>query len=260
MIKYYDTHSHLNMEEYKDEIESCFNDLKENNTFTNTVAFDFKSSIRAIELARQYSNYTRACVGIHPNDIEQYLNDKEIFKKLDELIANNREYIVGIGEIGLDFYYDDKFKKEQVYFCHEQIKLGIKHNLPIMFHLRNAFSEIKPIIEEYKDVKKLIHCFSSNLEEAKYYIGQKCIVSIPGIVTFKNANLLQEAVKWIDLDYIVTETDSPFLTPVPFRGKRNYPHYVRYTVEAIAKLKNLDLQEVETKTLNNAKHFFKIDL
>lgn len=195
MIKYYDTHSHLNMSEYENELEECIKQLEKNNTFTNCVAFDFKSSVRAIELSKKYNKYMRACVGIHPNDIEQYLNDKDIFNKLDELISNNREYIVGIGEIGLDFYYDDKFKKEQIHFCNEQIKLGIKHNLPIMFHLRNAFQEIKPIIENFKDVKKLIHCFSSNLEEAKYYVSQNCLISIPGIVTFKNATSLQEAVK-----------------------------------------------------------------
>lgn len=256
MVKYYDTHSHLNMSDYKDEIEECINHLRESQTFTNCVSFDFESSQRSVMLCKKYNDVMKSCVGIHPNDIERYIDDKDIFNKLDKLIEENREYIVAIGEIGLDFYYSDKFKKEQFHFCREQIKLGIKHKLPIMFHLRNSFNEIKEIIEEFKNVKKLIHCFSSTYEEAEYYVSKDCMISIPGIVTFKNATSLQEAVKKIDLDRIVTETDSPFLTPVPFRGKRNYPHYVKYTVAEIAKLKSLDEEEVRKKVLANAKNFF----
>ncbi|BAC44604.1 TatD family deoxyribonuclease [Malacoplasma penetrans] len=259
MIKYYDTHSHLNMDVYDNEIEECIKQLKENQTFTNCVAYDFNSSVKAVELSKKYSDCMKACVGIHPNDIEQYFGDKDIFNKLDNLITNNRNHIVGIGEIGLDFYYSSELKKEQIHFCIEQIKLGVKHNLPIMFHLRNAFEDIKPIIENFKDIKKLIHCFSSNLEEAKYYVSQKCFISIPGIVTFKNALSLKEAVQWIDINCMVTETDSPYLTPVPFRGKQNYPHYVKHTVEEIAKLKNLEVDVVSEKVLNNAKNFFGIN-
>lgn len=259
MIKYYDTHSHLNMEEYQDELKDCIKNLEINNTFTNCVGCDLKSSIKAVELANQYPNLMKACVGVHPNEVENYLNDDLIFKKLDELIAKNRNSIVAIGEIGLDFYYSDKFKKEQEIFCNRQIELGIKYNLPIMFHLRNAFDEIKPIIEKYQNIKKLIHCFSSNLNEANFYLSKNCYISIPGIVTFKNATSLQEAVKEIDLNKLVVETDSPYLTPVPFRGKKNYPHYVKHTVEFIAKIKELPISEVEKKVLQNAKEFFGVN-
>ena len=139
MIKYYDTHSHLNMEEYQDELSDCIKNLEINNTFTNCVGCDLQSSIKAVELAKKHPNLMRACIGIHPNEIENYLSDDLIFEKLDKLILENRESIVAIGEIGLDFYYSDKLKKEQEIFCIKQIELGIKYNLPIMFHLRNAF-------------------------------------------------------------------------------------------------------------------------
>lgn len=258
MIKYYDTHSHLNMEEYENEISDCIKNLEINNTFTNCVGCDFPSSVKAVELAKKYPNLMKACVGIHPNEIQEYLKDNLIFEKLDNLIFENREHIVGIGEIGLDFYYSEKFKNEQKIFCIKQIELGIKYNLPIMFHLRNAFDEIKPIIEKYKNIKKLIHCFSSNLNEANYYLSKECLISIPGIITFKNAINLQEAVKEIDLDKLVVETDSPYLTPVPFRGKKNYPHYVKYTVEFIAQIKKISVSEVEKKVLQNAKDFFNV--
>ena len=260
MIKYYDTHSHLNMSEYDEEIENCIKELRETKTFTNCVSFDFESSEKSVYLSRKYSDVMRSCVGIHPNDVERYVDDKDIFRKLDKLILDNRNYIVGIGEIGLDFYYSDKWKSEQIHFCIEQIKLGIKHKLPIMFHLRNSFNEIKPIIEKFDDVKKLIHCFSSNLDEANYYLSKGCFISIPGIVTFKNALSLQEAVASIDIEKMVVETDSPFLTPIPFRGKRNYPQYVKYTIDKISELKKSDSEEIRKQVLKNAINFFNISL
>lgn len=258
MIKYYDTHSHINEPSYFKDTSKIIENLLENKIFTNAIGCCFDSSVNAINLANQYPNNIRACVGIHPNNVKDFVNDKEIFHKLDKLIENNKDKIVAIGEIGIDLFYTNEFINEQIEFCHKQIELAIKHNLPVMFHVRNAFKEIQEIIKKYSDVKKIIHCFSTNWEEASYFINNNCMISIPGIVTFKNAISLHDAVRKIPLDFLVAETDAPFLTPVPFRGKENYPHYVQYVYEAISELKNSD-KEITRKKINaNAFKFFNL--
>lgn len=260
MIKYYDTHCHLNDEQYENELETYFETLKQENVFTNVVGFDYESSVKAVEFAKKYPNNIRACVGIHPNDCKNYVNDKDIFHKLKELVKNNLDHIVAIGEIGLDLYYEKTYLDLQYDFCRKQIEIAKEFNLPVMFHIREAFNEIKPIIEENKDHKKIIHCFTTNIDEAKFYLANNCIISIPGVVTFKNAVALCEAIKEIDIEYLVGETDAPYLTPIPFRGKKNYPHYVKYVYEKIAELKQCELDDVIKKLNQNAFKFFNLKL
>ncbi|MCF0217890.1 MAG: TatD family hydrolase [Malacoplasma sp.] len=261
MIEYYDTHSHLNDASYsKGDIKDAIKNLKEYNTFTNCVAFDFDSSIMAINFAKLYPQFFRACVGVHPNDVYKYFNDKDFFKKFDELVKNNRKHIVAIGEIGLDSHYGDEFKKEQIEYCHKFIEIGMQYNLPIMFHIRDCFEDIKPIIQAYPNAKKIIHCFGNGIEEAEFYLKHNCVLSISGVVTFKNAKPLHNAIKLIDLNNVMVETDAPYLTPVPFRGEKNFPHYVQYSVKEIAKLKMMDEQDVKKIVLNNAKKVFDIEL
>lgn len=258
MFEYYDTHSHLNDEPYDDEINDYFVFLKENKIYTNVIGCDWESSIKAVEYAKKQPNNIKACVGIHPNDVKRYENDKDIFDKLKKLVENNLSHIVAIGEIGLDLHYEKENLSLQQYFCREQIKIATEFNLPIMFHIRDAFEEIKPIIVENKNHKKIIHCFTNDIEQAKFYITNNCLISIPGVLTFKNAILVQDAIKEIDIKYLVCETDSPYLTPVPFRGKKNYPHYVQYVYQKIAELKNMDIDVVK-KTINKtAFDFFNL--
>lgn len=262
-MKYFDTHSHIADYYYDNEIDQYIKTLIENDIFTNAIGCDLESSIRSINLAKKYPNNIKACVGIHPNDVKKYINDKTIFYKLDELIKNNTEHIVAIGEIGLDFFYDKNDEqniKNQIYFCNKQIELAHKYNLPIMYHIRDAFEKIKPIIKQNNHHKQIIHCFSTDIIQANYFIENNCLISIPGIVTFKNAISLQEAIKSIDINYLVAETDSPYLTPVPYRGKKNYPHYVQYVYEQIAKLKKMDLEKTRKQINQNALKFFNINI
>ncbi len=256
-IKYYDTHSHINEKEYECEIENVIKTLNQEKTITNVIGCCLESSQKAIELTKKY-NVLKACVGIHPNEVINHYEDKNVFYKLDKLISENLEHIVAIGEIGIDLYYDKNQYKIQLEFLNKQIELAKKYNLPLMFHIRNAFEEMKEVILKNKDYKKVVHCFSTNYDEAKFYIENNCMISVPGILTFKNAKELQEAVRQINIDYLLAETDSPYLTPMPYRGKINYPYYVKYVYDKIAELKNMSLDEVQKKINDNAFKFFNL--
>lgn len=257
--KYYDTHSHMNLEPISNEVITIVENMRNNNFITNCVGVDLPSSIQAVKLAKQYPDIIKACVGIHPSDVLQYESvfDKTI-NELDELVKNNLDCVVGIGEVGYDFYRNEKDKSLAIQkkFLYSQFEIAKKYNLPIMLHLRDAFNESIDFIKDINYSKVLIHCFSSIWNEAKAYLDLGCMISIPGIVTFKNAIPLKEAVKNIPIEKMVIETDSPFLTPMPYRGKTNYPTYVNYVAKEIAELKNLDLEYVEKTLLNNALNFF----
>lgn len=258
MIKYFDVHSHLNEKSYNDLIDNAINNLKQNGIFTNVIGFDLDSSIKAIELAKTNPSNIKACIGIHPNNVNDYINNKDIFVQLDKLISENLDHITAVGEIGLDLFYQKENLELQKEFCKNQIFIAKKYNLPIMYHIREAFEEIKPFIIENKNYKQIVHCFTSNSIQAEFYISNNCLLSIPGVVTFKNATDLQEVIKNYDLKHFVAETDSPYLTPVPFRGKLNYPHFVKYVYEKIAEIKNMDVNKVITSINENVKKFFNL--
>ena len=258
MIMYFDVHSHLNDEVYQEEINDYLQYLSKENIWTNIIGCDLESSKKAIEISKQSFQNIKAIVGIHPNNINDYPSIDDAINMLDNLIASNKKYIVAIGEIGIDLYYEGSNLEKQIDFCIKQIELSKKHNLPIMFHIRNAFEEIKPIISNIKNLKKIIHCFSTNIDEAKFYIENNCLLSIPGIITFNNAKSLQEAIKEIPIEYLLAETDSPYLTPSPFRGKINYPHYVKYVYKKISELKNENEEIIREKLNKNALEFFSL--
>lgn len=259
-IKYYDTHAHINIEPLDGEIEQIINDCLNNNTILNCIGVDIPTSLSAIELSKKYPNVVRACVGIHPDDGVKAIDDEnQMLNELEDIIKNNLDNIVCVGEIGLDYYDQnitvaDKEKQKRIFI--KQIELAIKYQLPINIHNRNADDDLINILDQFKLNKVMIHCFSSNTFNAKRFIERNYFLSIPGIVTFKNAKDLHEAIKEIPVDKIVVETDAPFLTPVPFRGKTNYPHYVKYTLDEIAKIKNIDNEKLRIQILNNSINFF----
>ena len=257
-IKYYDTHSHINDVEFENEVFEVIEKLKSENILTNAIGCCLPSSIKAVELAKNNPSNVKACVGIHPNEVINYSGNEKVFEQLDKLVEQNLNHIVAIGEIGLDLFYDKSNLEQQIYFCKKQIEIAIKYNLPIMFHIRDAFEEIKPIILKYKNYKKIIHCFSTNYNQAEFYIENNCMISIPGIVTFKNAKELHEAVQKINIENLICETDAPYLTPVPDRGKKNYPSYVQYVYKEIAKIKNIDEKQLSETINNNAFKFFNL--
>lgn len=260
-VKYYDTHSHINLDPLNKETVVIIDEMRQKGFITNCVGVDLKSSYEAVNLAKKYSDVIRACVGIHPSDIDQYLsNFDKVINELDNLVKNNLDWIVAIGEVGFDFYRNQNNQfvmSNQKKFLEAQANIAKKYQLPLMLHIRDAFNECVTFLKTFKYDKVLIHCFSTNLQEALEYLKIGCLISIPGIVTFKNAISLKEAVKQIPLQKMVIETDSPYLAPTPYRGKTNYPLYVSYVAKEIATIKNENLELVEKTVLDNALNFFK---
>lgn len=261
-IKYYDTHAHINIEPLDIEVDSIINELKSNQTIINCIGVDIETSLSSIELSKKYKNTIFACVGIHPIDGLKYKGkENKTIEYLEKIIKENLNNIVCIGEIGLDYFHlnNDQEKKFQKHIFKKQIELAIKYNLPINIHNRNSSEDLLKILDEYNLDKVMIHCFSMDKIWAKKFIDKGYILSIPGIVTFKNAKDLHEAIKEIPINKIVAETDSPFLTPIPHRGQINKPHYVKYIVKEIAKIKGLNEIEVQQKLLDNSLQFFNIN-
>lgn len=261
-IKYYDTHSHINLEPQLSDIEEIINHMKENNTITNLIGVDIESSKSSIELAKKYPTILKSAVGIHPESVELYKdNIDKVISDLDELIKNNIDVVIAIGEIGLDYTYENYDVNLQKCLFKKQIELAIKYNLPINIHNRDSSDDLISILKEYNYEKVMIHCFYLNYEYAKKFIELNCMLSIPGMITFKNKSLdeFRECIKKVPIEKLVVETDSPYLTPEPHRGKMNYPYYVKYVIEKIAEIKSMNFEEAREKILKNSLDFFGIN-
>ncbi len=194
-------------------------------------------------------------VGIYPSEAKTYSEDVE--QKIIELAKNNK--VVAIGEIGLDYYWDKSFIELQKEVFIKQIKLANSLNLPIVVHDREAHKDCFDIVKEYNNNSKvLFHCFSGSVEFMRECVKQGWYIALGGVVTFKNAIKMKEVAKEVPLNKLVLETDSPYLTPVPFRGKENKPAYTYYVAEEIAKLRGMDITEIINITTKNAEEFFNI--
>ena len=194
-------------------------------------------------------------VGIYPSEAKTYT--QEVESKMIELAKNNK--VVAIGEIGLDYYWDKTFVERQKEVFIKQIKLANKLNLPIVVHDREAHKDCFDIIKEYNNGSKvLFHCFSGSVEFMRECVKQDWYIALGGVVTFKNAIKMKDVAREIPLNKLVLETDAPYLTPVPFRGKENKPAYVRYVAEEIAKIRGLKIEEIIDITTRNAEEFFGI--
>ena len=249
----FDTHTHINTKKYENILENTITNAKNNGVNKIlAVGMDLETSKLAIDIANNYENVF-ATVGIHP----AYVNNSNHFE-LDNLYNNKK--VVAVGEIGLDFYWTKDNKELQIKVFEEQLQKAINLNLPVIIHTRNSFKETYEIVKKYQGrLTGVFHCFSSNLEDAIKTVELGFYIGIDGPITFKNNNTeLIKIVKNIDLKNILIETDSPYLTPKPFRGKMNEPANVRYVAEKIAEIKNVDLSEVIKQTTKNAKKLFKI--
>ncbi len=194
-----------------------------------------------------------AMMGLHPCSVN--VNYKDELQQVEEWFAKRN--FVAVGEIGLDFYWDKTFVKEQTESFKMQIELAIKKNIPIVIHTRNAMQETINVVKEYskQNVRGIFHCFSGSYESAKEIIKAGFYLGIGGVVTYKNAGLA-EVLQKIDLKHVVLETDSPYLTPVPFRGKQNEPSYLKYIIEKVAEIKNVSIEKVAEVTTKNAAQIF----
>lgn len=245
-----DTHCHI-FEEYYDvnDIMSKINSSKINRIINN--ACDFKTSLEVLDLSNKYSNMYCA-IGLHPENNLDELDD------VMDLIVKNKDNtkMIAIGEIGLDYYYNKDNKSEQMNVLEKQLKLAEKLNLPVIIHSREATGDMISILKKY-NVKGVIHCFNGSVETAKEYIKLGFKLGINGVITFKNCKLI-DVFKTIGIDNIVFETDSPYLTPVPYRGEVNDPTYIMDIVDFVSKNIGVSVEDLADISNKNIKDIFDI--
>lgn len=252
-----DTHAHLNLKDYKDDVEEVIKRTLENGVFIVNVGTDFGTSKKAVELAEKFLG-VYAAVGFHPNDSKEEFN----YSALKELALNPK--VVAIGETGLDYYRikggDLSVEKKQKEIFREQIKLAIELKKPLVIHCREAHSDLISILNSHYSKLNtrfgVLHSFSGNLEQAEKYRKMGFKIAFNGIITFSRG--YDEVILKTPLEDILIETDCPFLTPIPYRGKRNEPLYVIEVAKKIAEIKGLSLEKVREQTTKNAKELFGI--
>jgi len=194
-----------------------------------------------------------AMMGVHPCSVkENYREELDVAAAWFE-----KRNFVAVGEIGLDLYWDKTFFEQQKIAFREQIGWALKYDLPVSIHSRQATDECIEIVKENKNLTGVFHCFSGTIEQANAIIELGMYLGIGGVVTYKNSGL-DKVIEQVSLDHIVLETDAPYLTPVPFRGKRNEPSYLKYVVEKLAEVKKVDIEEVKKITTANAEKIFKL--
>ena len=249
-----DTHTHINMIE-SISIEEILNNAKENGIEKVIVpSANPKDFPEIVELINKYDN-VYGMLGVHPSDAKDW--DDSLINQIKDLCNNKK--IVAIGEIGLDYYWDKSFNDLQMDVFIKQIKLANELNLPLDVHDREAHKDTFDILKQYNiNSKVVMHCFSGSVEFAKECVKEGYYLGIGGVVTFKNAIKMKEVAKHIPLEYIILETDAPYLTPVPYRGTENQPAYVKYVAEEIAKLKEMSYEEVKNVTTSNAERIFNL--
>ena len=239
-----DTHCHLYSEYYSD-IDDIVNLAKKSNVnILINNGCDSKSNKEVIDLLDKYKNMYGA-IGIHPEEVENYSLDD--IKFIEDNLNNKK--VVAIGEIGLDYHYSKENKEKQIKLFELQLDMANKYNIPVIIHSRDATEDTINILKKY-NIKGVIHSFSGSLETAKIYIKRGFLLGINGVVTFKNCNLKDILVN-IGLNNIILETDSPYLTPVPYRGKQNNPSHILDIAKYISEIFNVSLEEVSIITTKN---------
>lgn len=250
-----DTHAHLSTIDYDDiEIEKVIKNMGNNIIIVSGT--NDRDNKEVIDLVNKYKNIY-GTIGIHPTELDKITD--ESFEFIEKNLNNPK--IVGIGEVGLDYHYVcDKDLQRNVFI--KQIKLANKYNKTLVIHSRDASQDTFDILKKYKspNVKANIHCYSSSLEMALEFIKLNCMLGIGGVLTFKNSKILKDVVQNVDLRYLVLETDSPYLAPVPIRGTKNEPYNVIFVAKKIAEIKNISVDEVLKQTTNNAIYQFDLDV
>lgn len=250
---YFNTHTHLNSDELYDKRDELIQHALDNQVKNLVVVgYDLKSSYRAVEIAHEYS-FVYAAVGISPNDCLDTTD--EDLKEIEVLLQD--PCVVALGEIGLDYYWDDVPRDKQKDVFMKQIEIAKKYNKPIVIHARDAYEDTYEILKQAAH-RGIMHCYSGSAEMAKRYIDIGFYISLAGPVTFKNAKVPKDVATKIGIDHLMIETDCPYLTPHPFRGKLNEPANVVYIAQEIAKLKNMEIEDVARITTFNAKELFGI--
>lgn len=252
----FETHAHYNDEAFDEDREQLLNNLQINDVkYVVNIGADIITSEKTIELTKQY-DFMYGAVGVHPNEVGSLESADMV------LLRQMASYpkIVAIGEIGLDYYWDEPDKEIQKAWFIKQMELARELKLPTVIHSRDAAKDTVDIMKENyaSEIGGVVHCFSYSKELAKEFLNMNYYIGIGGVVTFKNAKKLKEAVEYIPLDRILLETDCPYLAPEPNRGKRNSSLNLTYVAKEIAELKGVTYEEVVETTMNNAKTMYKI--
>lgn len=256
-----DAHNHLSLEWYKDdnEIETIINQAKKNNIeFMIVNGGHQKSNVEVIELSKKY-NIVKAVIGIHPEDITK----KDDYKKIINLID---EKICGIGEIGLDYFYENAPERQiQIFNMEQQLIIAKKYNLPVVVHIRDkegeekAISDVYDLIKKHSPIKSMLHTYAGNLEWAKKFLKLDCYFSFSGTITFGSNDIGREVVKYLPLNRILTETDSPYLRVHPYTGEKNEPNTVLFVSYYIAGLKCIGMEKFVSNVNRNLRELFKLN-
>lgn len=247
------THSHVNMLR-ETNIDEAIQNAIDNKIVTIVPSSSAQDIFDTDKFIKKY-NDVYGYVGVFPEEVKDF-SDKTL-SDMEEIIKSNPK-IIGIGEIGLDYYWNKSFKELQKEVFIKQIEFANQMNLPLNIHSREAHLDTLEILKKYnKNSTAIMHCFSGSLEFARECIKEGIYIALGGVVTFKNAKKTKEVAKNIPLEYLLLETDDPYLAPVPFRGKENQPMYVKYVAEEIANLRGITPEEVAKTSTENAKKIFK---
>lgn len=253
-----DSHAHLDMKDFRrDREEVLLRAMEAGLVHIVTIGITVESSLRAITLAQEH-DFISAAIGFHPHEAASLTH--EALEKLRDL--GRTHAVVGFGEIGLDFYRDLSPRHLQERAFDELIRLGLDLGLPLIIHDREAHDQIYTHLSAHRSRLRggVIHCFSGDYNLARRFLDLGFLISIPGTITYLGAETLRRAVEKIPLDALLIETDAPFLAPLPKRGRRNEPAFVRYTAQAVAEVKKLPVEEVAAATTANARRLFGLSL
>ncbi len=246
-MKLIDSHCHLDNERFNGDRDEVLARIEERLEFAVNIGYDLESSKRSVELAESH-DYIYAVVGVHPTDIGSYSDEVET--QLEALAKHPK--VLAVGEIGLDYHWMTDPKEKQQEIFRKQMEMARRVGKPVVIHTREATRDTLDILKEYPDVRGIVHCYPGSYESAaevmdNYYFG------VGGVLTFKNSKKLKETVEKLPMDRIVIETDCPYLTPEPYRGKRNEPVYVEHIAQRIAEVKGISYEEVVRITNENTK-------
>ncbi|MDP2670893.1 MAG: TatD family hydrolase [bacterium] len=257
-MKLVDTHAHFQFEAYKEDRDQVIKENLKELSAIMTVGASLESSKNGVSLVQNYDGLF-AAVGVHPHHVDQF--SPETMKELEQLIIQPK--VVAVGEIGLDKHlyqgYPEPNIKDQIKILEPQINLALKSKRPILFHCRDAYDELFDLLKTLpQPLLGLMHCFMGDVSFAKKFLDLGLFISFSGNLTYKGNDYIRQAAKFVPLDRLLLETDSPYLTPHPFRGQRNEPKYVKIIAETVSLLKSLSLETVAQATTTNAKKLLSI--
>jgi TatD DNase family protein len=254
MKRIIDTHCHLYLSEFESDLEDVIKRAEAEGVAQFYMpAIDSSETDRLLVTESRFKDRCIPMMGLHPCSVKE--NYQVELRMVEDWLSKHA--FAAVGEIGLDYYWDVSFKSQQIEAFKTQIDFAIQYDLPIVIHSRNSLDDCIELVGQFNSkINGIFHCFSGTLLQAKAIIDLGFYMGIGGVVTYKNAGLA-EVVKEISMDHIVLETDAPYLTPVPFRGKRNESSYLKYVVQKIAELKNMEEEKVRRLTTENAERVFK---